>query len=95
MKLLDEGLLDELRDWIEEHEPIDVLAKSTIGTQTFMMPAMGEEVWCAMDAKGEDGSIIGSKYNSQNPLPHSSNDDIGLVWADGFVHINTGSALDF
>lgn len=70
---------------------IDVLAKSTIGTQTFMMPAMGEEVWCAMDAKGEDGSIIGSKYNSQNPPPHSSNDDVGLVWAGGFVHINTGS----
>lgn len=70
---------------------IDVLAKSTIGTQTFMMPAMGEEVWCAMDAKGEDGSIIGSKYNSKNPPPHSSNGDIGLVWPGGFVHINTGS----
>lgn len=70
---------------------IDVLAKSTKGTQTFMMPAMGEEVWCAVDAKGEDGCIIGSKYNSQNPPPHSSNDDIALVWAGGSFHLNKAS----
>jgi phage baseplate assembly protein gpV len=70
---------------------IDVLAKSTTGTTTFMMPSLGEEVWCAMDAKGEDGCLIGSKYNDTNTPDFGSNDDIGLVWPDGFVHINKSS----
>lgn len=56
-----------------------------------MMPDLDEEVWCAMDAKGEDGCIIGSKYNATTATPHSSNDDIGLVWAGGSVHINKAS----
>lgn len=70
---------------------IDVVAKSTKTTQTFMMPDIGEEVWCAMDAKGEDGCLIGSKYNDTTTPPHSSNEDIGLVWADGYFHLNTGT----
>jgi phage baseplate assembly protein gpV len=70
---------------------IDVLAKSTTGTTTFMMPAMGEEVWCAMDTKGEDGCLIGSKFNNTNRPPFGSNDDIRLIWAGGSVHVNTGS----
>lgn len=70
---------------------IDVLAKSTKATKTFMMPDLGEEVWCAMDAKGEDGCLIGSKYNDPNAPPHASNDEIGLVWPGGFFYVNKGS----
>lgn len=70
---------------------IDVLARSTTGVKTFIMPAIGEEVWCGMDAKGEDGCVLGSKYNDKNTPPHSSNEDIGLVWDGGSVHINTGT----
>lgn len=70
---------------------IDVLAKSTKATQTFMMPDLGEEVWCAVDAKGEDGCLLGSKYNATTAPPHSSNDDISLVWPGGSFHLNKGS----
>ena len=56
-----------------------------------MMPDMDDEVWCALDAKGEDGCLMGVKYNTKNAPPYASNDDIGLVWAGGSVHVNKGS----
>lgn len=70
---------------------IDVLARSGGETQTYMMPDMGDEVWCAMDAKGEDGCLLGTKYNDQAAPPFGSNDDIGLVWAGGSVSVNKAS----
>lgn len=70
---------------------IDVPARAGGSTKTFMMPDAGDEVWCALDAKGEDGCLIGVKYNAQNQPPFASNDDIGLVWPGGSVHINKGS----
>lgn len=70
---------------------IDVLARSGGSTKTSMMPDSGDEVWCALDAKGEDGCLMGVKYNAKNAPPYTSNDDIGLVWAGGSVHVNKGS----
>ncbi len=70
---------------------IDVLARAGGPSATFMMPNEGDEVWCAMDAKGEDGCIIGSKYNDKNKPPFGLNDDVGFVWEGGFVHINQGT----
>lgn len=70
---------------------IDVVARSGGDTKTSMMPDMGDEVWCALDAKGEDGCLVGVKYNAKNAPPYGSNDDIGLVWAGGSVHVNKGS----
>ncbi|KQI69378.1 hypothetical protein AN189_02835 [Loktanella sp. 3ANDIMAR09] len=67
---------------------IDVLAKSTSKTKSFMMPGLGEEVWCALDARGEDGCLLGSKYNARDTPPYASNDDAGIVWATGSVHID-------
>lgn len=70
---------------------IDVLASAGSSTKTFMMPDMGDEVWCALDAKGEDGCLMGVKYNTNNAPPYGSNDDIGLVWPGGSFHLNKGS----
>lgn len=70
---------------------IDVLSSSGGSTKTYMMPDMGDEVWCAMDAKGEDGCMLGVKYNARNTPPFASNDDIGLVWPGGSVSINKAS----
>ena len=48
---------------------IDVLAKSSTGASSFEIPGRGDEVWCAMDAKGEAGCIIGSRYNNKDAPP--------------------------
>lgn len=69
-------------DWI------DVLARSGGETATFMMPNKGDEVWCALDARGEAGCLIGSRYNDQRKPPFGSNDDIGLIWNGGAVHVD-------
>lgn len=70
---------------------IDVLGRSAGGVQSFMMPSMGDEVWCALDPKGEDGCLIGSKYNDQNAPPFGSNEDVGMVWPGGSFHLDVGS----
>ncbi len=70
---------------------IDVLASAGGSTKTYMMPDMGDEVWCALDAKGEDGCMMGVKYNASNVPPFGSNDDIGLVWPGGSISVNKGS----
>ena len=70
---------------------IDVLGRSGGETKSFMMPDLGDEVWCGMDSKGEDGCLLGVKYNDTSAPPFSSNDDIGLTWDGGSVHINKAS----
>lgn len=68
---------------------IDVVAKSATGTSFFTMPGQGDEVWCAMDAKGEDGCLIGAKYNDKDGAPYEGNEDVGMKGAWGSVHVNT------
>ncbi|MDZ7822961.1 MAG: phage baseplate assembly protein V [Ahrensia sp.] len=52
---------------------VDVLAKSSGSTKTFMMPNVDDEVWCSLDAKGSERCVMGSKYNDSE-TPPSDND---------------------
>lgn len=71
---------------------IDVTGSSSNGTKFFTMPGLEDEVWCALDAKGESGCLLGSRYNDKETPPHQTNEDIAVQWGgDNFVHINTGS----
>lgn len=70
---------------------MDVLGGSSNGNSFFSMPGKEDEVWCAVDAKGETGCVLGSRYNDKEAPPHQSNEDIAIKFPGGFVHINTGS----
>ncbi|MCM0751197.1 hypothetical protein DEA98_06965 [Brucella pseudogrignonensis] len=67
---------------------VDVLAKSSGKTKSFLMPDVDDEVWCAVDMKGEDGCVIGSKYNDKDAPPFSGNDDMGATFPGGSIHID-------
>lgn len=67
---------------------VDVLSKSSGATKMFMMPNVNDEVWCAMDAKGEDGCVMGSKYNDKDTPPSDNNDHITLTGPFGTLHID-------
>ncbi len=67
---------------------VDVLARSSGSTKSFMMPDKDDEVWCAFDPKGEDGCVVGSKYNDKDTPPHSTNDDVSLVGDWGSFHLD-------
>lgn len=70
---------------------VDVVAKASGPSKSFIMPELEDEVWCALDAKGEDGCIIGSKYNDRDAPPYDGNDDVGFVFAGGSVHLDRAS----
>lgn len=70
---------------------IDAVSRSATGVSAFQMPGKDDEVWCAMDAKGEAGCLIGSRYNSKDPPPADSNDVLTVKWAGGFFSVNTAS----
>jgi phage baseplate assembly protein gpV len=70
---------------------IDVTAKSATGTSAFQMPGQNDEVWCAMDAKGEAGCLLGSRYNSKDAPPASSNDVVTVTFNGGFIQLDTAS----
>jgi phage baseplate assembly protein gpV len=70
---------------------IDAGANSSTGVSFFHMPGMGDEVWCAMDAKGEAGCIISSKYNAKDKPPADSNDIVALKWGGGIFTLDTAS----
>lgn len=70
---------------------IDAGAKSSTGVSFFHMPGKGDEVWCAMDAKGEAGCIISSKYNAKDAPPADSNDVVAVKWGGGFFTLDTAS----
>lgn len=70
---------------------IDVLAKSSTGVSAFQMPGEKDEVWCAMDAKGESGCIIGSRYNAKDAPSGNANDQIVITFPGGHIRLETGS----
>lgn len=72
---------------------IDVTGSSSGGAKFFSMPGMEDEVWCAMDAKGEAGCLLGSRYNSKDLPPFSGNDDIGIVFPGGSIHVDTATGV--
>ncbi|MCJ7996058.1 hypothetical protein J5N58_16695 [Rhizobium cremeum] len=70
---------------------IDVTGGSSNGVSFFSMPGMDDEVWCAMDARGESGCVLGSRYNAKEKPPHDTNEDIAIQFPGGFIHLNTGN----
>lgn len=70
---------------------IDVVAKSSTGVSAFQMPGEKDEVWCAMDAKGEAGCLIGSRYNAKDAPSGSTNDQVVITFAGGFIQLDTGT----
>lgn len=70
---------------------VDVVAKASGGSKLFIMPEIDDEVWCALDQKGEDGCIIGSKYNDKDAPPYDGNDDVGFTFPGGSIHIDRAS----
>ncbi|WP_290778230.1 phage baseplate assembly protein V [Hoeflea sp.] len=72
---------------------VDVLAASAGSVKSFMMPNENDEVWCMLDAKGEDGCIVGSKYNDQDAPPSDDNAHITLTGAFGTLHIDGSNLL--
>lgn len=70
---------------------VDVLARSSKGSKSYIMPELDDEVWCLIDAKGEDGCVVGSKYNAKDSPPWGRNDDVGYAWAGGSIHIDRAS----
>jgi len=67
---------------------VDVLSMGSTTNKSFNMPDEGDEVWCAMDAKGEDGCVMGSKFNDKDTPANDSNDDVSMSGAWGSVHVN-------
>lgn len=72
---------------------IDVLAASAGSVKSFMMPNEQDEVWCMLDAKGEDGCVVGSKYNDKDVPPSDDNAHITLTGAFGTLHIDGANLL--
>lgn len=70
---------------------VDVLARASGNSKSFIMPEVDDEVWCALDQKGEDGCIIGSKYNQKDAPPFDGNDDAGFVFPGGSIHVDRAS----
>lgn len=70
---------------------VDVLSRASGRTKSFMMPDVDDEVWCAVDLKGEDGCILGSKYNDQDTPPFDGNDDVGIKFPGGSIHVDRAS----
>ena len=70
---------------------VDVLSKSAKTSKSFWMPDMEDEVWCAVDMKGEDGCVIRSKYNDKDAPPFEGNDDVGYTFSGGSMHLDKAS----
>lgn len=67
---------------------VDVLARSAGPVKTFMMPDQDDEVWCMIDAKGEDGCVVGSKYNDKDIPPSDDNAHITMTGPFGTFHVD-------
>jgi phage baseplate assembly protein V len=70
---------------------IDVLSPAAGPTSGFTMPELNNEVWCGGDLKGEDGCLIGAKYNDKDKPPFEGNDDMGLTFPGGSIHVDRAS----
>lgn len=63
-----------------------VLSKGAAGMKATHMPAIGEQVACLVDWRGEDGVIIGSVYSEADPAPTGAADVDHVTFSDGTVH---------
>ena len=67
---------------------LDILSSSSSSTKSFNMPDEGDEVWAMVDAKGEEGFVVGSRYNDVDTPPNDTNDDWSFSGPWGSIHIN-------
>lgn len=63
-----------------------VLSKGSAGMRATHMPAIGEQVACLVDWRGEDGVIVGSVYSDADPSPTGAAEVDHVTYADGTVH---------
>lgn len=63
-----------------------VLSRGSKGMRQTHMPAIGEQVACLVDWRGEDGVIIGSVYSDADPSPTKADDVDHVTYSDGTVH---------
>lgn len=67
---------------------LDGLALSAGSVKSYALPNDGDEVWCLVDAKGEDGCILGAKYNDRDTPPSNDNAHLTLTGPFGTIHID-------
>lgn len=72
---------------------LDILSSSSSSTKSFNMPDEGDEVWAMVDAKGEEGFIVGSRYNDVDSPPHDTNDDWSFSGPWGSIHISKATGI--
>jgi phage baseplate assembly protein V len=62
-----------------------VLSRGSKGMRQTHMPAIGEQVACLIDWRGEDGVIIGSVYSDADPSPTKADNVDHVTYSDGTV----------
>lgn len=61
---------------------LPVLMRCSRGSRHYHLPAVGDQVYVALDDNGEDGCVLGAIYSEADPPPFSSADKCGMVFAD-------------
>ncbi|MFT4098989.1 MAG: phage baseplate assembly protein V [Rhodoblastus sp.] len=62
-----------------------VVSRGAKGMRQTHMPAIGEQVACLVDWRGEDGIILGSVYSDEDPSPTGAEDVDHVTYSDGTV----------
>ncbi len=70
---------------------LDLTARSSSSTKSFDMPDQGDEIWAIVDPKGEEGIVMGSRYNDKETPPRDTNDDMSYEGPWGSFHLNKAS----
>jgi phage baseplate assembly protein V len=64
---------------------LKVLQPKTLHDKAYWMPDIGEHVACMLDAKGEEGVILGAVYSSADATPETDPEIRRIVHKDGAV----------
>jgi phage baseplate assembly protein gpV len=67
---------------------LDVLSKSSSSNKSFEMPDEGDEIWAMVDPKGEEGFVVGSRYNDKETPPGDSNEQVVQSGPWGRIEMN-------
>ncbi|MDE2577960.1 MAG: phage baseplate assembly protein V [Hyphomicrobiales bacterium] len=62
------------------------ISRGSLGMRQTHMPAVGEQVACLIDWRGEDGVIIGSVYSDADASPTTAAEVDHVTYSDGTVH---------
>lgn len=55
---------------------LDITAKSSSSNKSYDMPDMNDEIWAIVDPKGEEGVVIGSRYNDKDAAPTENSGEL-------------------